>query len=773
MVKFSVIIQINNSEYLEECLDSVINQTLKDIEIICVNISSEENIKNLLKEYENKNNRVKIIKQKKNKIKEVIKVSKGEYIIFLDDNDKLPINTLESIYEIFSKYDNINVDISEDDSYIKNKKFYNYRLNCFKEIIDYFIEDKKIPKFIQNIILYKLKSFEYTQDFPKEMKKEEIAEFWKILYSILEYIDDEVILNNLLIKNKHFRNFLIYIKNHQEFHIEKDKKGTILLKTNNYIINNLKNQKIYFDIIELKDDVLNISGNLVSSCSNDAIYIEATKKNNGKKETYKGKYIEYPNTPRKINRYLGIDWKFNYNFELKIPINKKGESKINIYTVYDEDGDKIKIKNKFNFRKFAEINSYSYYYIKNSQILAYINNSFNIIPYKYSKALRLEISSFKKILRSKEKNKFNSIFYRLLYLLFLPKMKNKKIYLFMDRRDNTGDNGEHLFRYASEQKDDISKYFAVEKDCKQYKKLKKDYGNKILEFGSFKHKFIYMFTEKFIGSQGYKKYINPFADKNLKLTQGISSPPVYFLQHGVGKYDTSNWLRKYDINFSLLLTVSDLDQKAFVENYNYDEEIIQELGFPRYDNLTKKNLKKEVVIIPTWRKPLKTKEDLLNSEYYTRWNNLLNNKELIEFAEEKGYKIIYKPHPNSVKFLDLFNTNNVIIDTKRRFHDILCESALMITDYSSVHFDFAYLKKPIIYYQYGTDFHFEGKPLIDDDKSTFGEIIKDEDILINKIKEYILNNCEMEEEYKTKVNTFFKFNDKNNCKRVYDWILKH
>jgi CDP-glycerol glycerophosphotransferase (TagB/SpsB family) len=80
-----------------------------------------------------------------------------------------------------------------------------------------------------------------------------------------------------------------------------------------------------------------------------------------------------------------------------------------------------------------------------------------------------------------------------------------------------------------------------------------------------------------------------------------------------------------------------------------------------------------------------------------------------------------------MRFLDCFDTDNVEVDTHRRFHDIPCESALMITDYSSVNFDFAYLKKPVIYYQYGDDYHFEGDALIDDDKSTFGAIIKDEE----------------------------------------------
>jgi CDP-glycerol glycerophosphotransferase (TagB/SpsB family) len=100
----------------------------------------------------------------------------------------------------------------------------------------------------------------------------------------------------------------------------------------------------------------------------------------------------------------------------------------------------------------------------------------------------------------------------------------------------------------------------------------------------------------------------------------------------------------------------------------------------------------------------------------------------------------------------------------------------MITDYSSVHFDFSYLNKPVIYYQYGNpsiEIPELGDSLIDEDACTFGAVIKEEEDLINKIKEYIVNDCKIEEEYRDRVINFFKFNDKNNCKRVYNWILNH
>ena len=55
----------------------------------------------------------------------------------------------------------------------------------------------------------------------------------------------------------------------------------------------------------------------------------------------------------------------------------------------------------------------------------------------------------------------------------------------------------------------------------------------------------------------------------------------------------------------------------------------------------------------------------------------------------------------------------------------------------------------------------------------FGEIIKSEEVLFDKIKYYIDNNFEMEEEYKMRVDDFFKFTDQNNSKRVYEWLLNH
>lgn len=359
-------------------------------------------------------------------------------------------------------------------------------------------------------------------------------------------------------------------------------------------------------------------------------------------------------------------------------------------------------------------------------------------------------------------------------MLLYPFWKNKKIWMIMDRLDFADDNGEHLFKYALNQKDDVDKYYVLDKNSVDFKRLSKTLKN-VIAFGSFKHKLLFLFSEKMIASQPAVSLYNPFFTKNITMFAGFY-PSVYFIQHGVAKDNMSSWLHKFNRNFSLISTSSDLEKESFLDvGYNYDEEIIQALGLPRYDNLNGDNTKKQIVIMPSWRNYIKNEYDLLNSEYFKRWNSLINNKEFIEYAKEKGYKIIFKPHLNLYKFIDLFDKNDyVIIDKTTRYQDIFNESAVLITDYSSIFFDFSYLKKPLIYYQYANDYHFDSENgYFNYESMGFGEVIKSEEDMVNKIKYYLDNDCVMEDSYKKRVDDFFKHNDKNNCKRTYDWIYKN
>lgn len=123
MAKISVIIPVYNVEkYLRECLDSVVNQTLKDIEIICVNDGSTDNSLEILKEYEKQDSRIKIIDKKNEGAGAArnlgLKSATGDYVIFFDSDDYMDITALEKLYQNIT-------DTNADISICKSYEFYD------------------------------------------------------------------------------------------------------------------------------------------------------------------------------------------------------------------------------------------------------------------------------------------------------------------------------------------------------------------------------------------------------------------------------------------------------------------------------------------------------------------------------------------------------------------------------------------------------------------------------------------------------------------------
>ena len=110
MAKVSVIIPIYNTEkYLKECLNSVINQSLVDIEIICINDGSTDNSIEILNEFKKQDGRISVISQD-NQGQAVarnkgLSLANGEYIYFMDSDDILDLTALEKVYSLSKEND--------------------------------------------------------------------------------------------------------------------------------------------------------------------------------------------------------------------------------------------------------------------------------------------------------------------------------------------------------------------------------------------------------------------------------------------------------------------------------------------------------------------------------------------------------------------------------------------------------------------------------------------------------------------------------------------
>ena len=234
------------------------------------------------------------------------------------------------------------------------------------------------------------------------------------------------------------------------------------------------------------------------------------------------------------------------------------------------------------------------------------------------------------------------------------------------------------------------------------------------------------------------------------------------------------------------------DEYDSLQKMGYENDVIQLTGFARYDglvnksNMYKKN--KTIFLSFTWRSKLVHKvnkntgerlynPNFKNSDYFKWLNGLLNSRKLFNALKEYGYTIKVIPHPNLLSQLRDFKINEKYIEVVKTDIDYqkeFCENSILVTDRSSVFFDFAYLKKPVVYYQPDNDTFYDGqiyeKGYFDYEENGFGPVTYDEDTFINELTKIMKNNGELEDKYKERIEKFFTYNDANNCKRIVDKI---
>lgn len=362
------------------------------------------------------------------------------------------------------------------------------------------------------------------------------------------------------------------------------------------------------------------------------------------------------------------------------------------------------------------------------------------------------------------------------------KKGNRDIWLISERRDEAEDNGYHLYKYIRENHPYKKVYYIIDKKSKAYKKIEK--YKTVIQHNSLKHYIYYFLSDKHISAfQFFGVPETPFLWRLEE--KGIINKKKIFLQHGITK-EMLPFLKYEKTKYEMFICGAKPEFEYIKKNYGYPSENIKYLGFCRFDNLHDYKEKKQVLIMPTWRQWLgmtnedndiiKDEQNFLDSEYFKVYNSLINNSELEEVLKNNNTKLIFYPHPEMQRFIKFFKCNsNDIIIAKRNESDLqklLKESKMLITDYSSIAFDFAYMKKPLIYYQFDQNKyynnHFE-KGYFDCNRDGFGPVIKNEQKLIKYIEDLLRENINTQK-YIDKSEKFFEIYDTNNCNRTYDAI---
>ena len=365
-----------------------------------------------------------------------------------------------------------------------------------------------------------------------------------------------------------------------------------------------------------------------------------------------------------------------------------------------------------------------------------------------------------------------------------------KIWLISDRVENAGDNGEVFFKYLNKIKketnelDNVRPIFVISKNAKCIDRLRSE--GEVLFIEDKKFPLYFLLADKIISSGASDFTMNPF-DKDRRYLVDLFNFKYYYLQHGVACADLSVWLNRLYKNIEMIFATSERERESFIrDNYYYGENNVVIAGQSRFDDLYV-DTQKQILILPTWRKSIKESYDqnttsiyfdgFKNTEYFKYYNGLINNERLLEAMRKHGYTGLFCIHPihmkQTVDFTgnDVFKVNEGYID----YNDVFARSAMMVTDYSSVLFDFAYLRKPVVYTHFDKEDFFAGQ-IYDEgyfsyENDGFGPVCYDMDATIDAIIASIERDCENEQKYLDRINSFYAFSDKNNCERIYRAIM--
>ncbi len=789
--------------YKKSALDSALKQLnkMKDLDLVCLKLCKETHIIkrpivtniDLSKDYRFLNKSLGCYIMRKDVAKEIgfsetleyfaerefvsRLCSKIERFIFIDGTGLQPIDPVMG---------NVN-------EYVPAQKDEWYIEGLFAHLLPYIKEMKEKNAFSTYIQLncYHLIIIMFNQNLnlhDKHVFKDGREKFNEGVKQVIDTIDDAVMAidDELLFRvNPPLLVWLLKLKYGEDYavHYTKDPvTHEVKLMFKDAVVHNVSKQKVKLDAINTEQEGLIVEASLL-------MYTEP--------ETYRLVVrLDGQELPIEVtNRYAEVSY-FGEHYtkwittKIHIPFKMlTGSKKLLTYNV--EVNNMVvtlrMVSGRFPARLntklprcYAILNGYMVHFTKIKDGCA---SGIYICKNNWSRHIGHELSVFPAILIRSERITLT----RIAYWITRPFLRHKKIWITYDKMYKGGDNGEYFYRYMLSQKgkNKIRPYYVINKNYPDAKRLKEE-GLKPLYMNGLKHRLYFLNADVVATTHANIPVYSGCTIGGFALMRDLFHGHIVCIQHGLAIQDLPFDLNRVYDNLEGFYCASKNEIANLAKDYyEYDDKSMLHLtGVPRYDGL-KNNDKKRILITPTWRRYIAMPANIGNmrpysptfkeTDYFKIYNSLITDERLLKTARELGYEIRYVLHPtlsSQLKDYKQLEGVRVISSLDVNYEKEFVESSLMITDYSGVQFDFAYMRKPILYYHPPKlPPHYEEGGL-NYETQGFGEICTEHEQLVDRLCEYMQNDCQMTEEYKQRVDDFFAFSDHNNCQRIYDDLMK-
>lgn len=354
--------------------------------------------------------------------------------------------------------------------------------------------------------------------------------------------------------------------------------------------------------------------------------------------------------------------------------------------------------------------------------------------------------------------------------------RKQNLWLVMERGTDARDNGYWFFKYLIDNHSDQTAIYVISKDSPDLEKVKK--CGPVVEYNSIKHGIYYYAAKYRVGTHQSLarpewRAIEALQKKTFVRARGYTA----FLQHGIIK-DNIPGLKYPNFVTDLFICGAKPEFEFINRSYGFEDGVVRYTGLARFDNLTRNAdlKKKQVLLMPTWRTFLfgKEKSEFESSQYFNKYQGLLDSEELHRLLELNDYDLIFYPHYEIQRWISSFTSksNRVKIASFKDYdvQKLLIESEILITDYSSVFFDMAYMNRETIFFQfdkekYRASQYQEGYFKYED---SFGPVVESVEEVIICLADYFKNG--VAKKYQSNMNKYFVFHDENNSYRIFKAI---
>jgi len=337
------------------------------------------------------------------------------------------------------------------------------------------------------------------------------------------------------------------------------------------------------------------------------------------------------------------------------------------------------------------------------------------------------------------------------------------------------DNGYRFFRYIRREHPSRRAYYVIDKDSPDREKVA-ILGNVVDRFSRDHIKYSFL-ASRIVGSH-HAEYLYVSRDRAIgRYIRGVR----IFLQHGITA--TKNVVPNYGRQGTVerpterFVVVSELEQKIVTEDYGFAKRQAPIAGFARFDDLFSDPVDpdKTILVMPTWRDTIVRVEKFFESDYYSNWHGFLSDSRLQALVHDHGYTVTFVVHPNMRMFADHFDLPgvNLVRQDEVDVQRLLRTSAILITDYSSVAWDFSFQSRPVLYFLFDQNkLTNERAPHIDFHTELPGPIVSTPSELVAEVTATIERGATMEDRYRRRADLFLGHRDTENCARIYDVVQR-